>query len=87
MSGHDRPDTSGREWTLTGLKPDDGCNASSQFYSASGRCFAGVGVVRDLCVRSVQVARPVDLLTVGVQVAVGITRMMLNAGRHVDGCE
>jgi hypothetical protein len=29
-SGHDRPNASGREWVLTGLKPDARCNASGQ---------------------------------------------------------
>jgi hypothetical protein len=45
-SGHDRPNVSGRAWVLTGLKPDAGCNASSQFCSASGRCFVSVGPMR-----------------------------------------
>jgi hypothetical protein len=33
--------------------------ASGQFCSVSGQCFAGIGVVRDLCVRSMLLARPV----------------------------
>jgi hypothetical protein len=52
-SGHDRPDASDREWTLTGLKPDAGYNTFGQFYSASDRCFAGVGAVRDLRIQFV----------------------------------
>jgi hypothetical protein len=46
VSSHDQPDASSHEWTLTGLKPDAGCNASGQFCSASGQCFAGASIVR-----------------------------------------
>jgi hypothetical protein len=38
-SGHDRPDASGREWTLTGLKPDIGCSASDRLSRAFGHSF------------------------------------------------
>jgi hypothetical protein len=38
-SGHDRPDASGREWTLTGLKPDAGCSASGRLSRASSHLF------------------------------------------------
>jgi hypothetical protein len=86
-SGHDQLDASGREWTLTRLKPDAGCNTSGQFCSVFGQCFAGASAVCDVRVRSMQVACPVDLFTVGVQVTVGIMRTTLNVGQHVDGCE
>jgi hypothetical protein len=54
-------------WELTGLKPDARCNASGQFCSASGRCFARAllgltsasGRLRDQRIRSLRGARPV----------------------------
>jgi hypothetical protein len=38
-SDHDRPDASGHEWTLTGLKPDTGCSASGRLSRVSGHSF------------------------------------------------
>jgi hypothetical protein len=38
-------------------------------------------------VRSNSETRLIDLLTIGMQVTVGITRTTLNARRRVDGCE
>jgi hypothetical protein len=59
-------------WNLSGQWPD------------TDTVVSGCGVER---VRSNSETRPVDLLTIGVQVTVGIARTMLNAGRHVDDCE
>jgi hypothetical protein len=84
-SDHDRPDTSGRKWTLTGLKLDIGCNASGQFYSAFGRCFVGAGAVCDLRVRFVQVARSVVFDRWSTESTVEIGWPRLNLRGHVDG--
>jgi hypothetical protein len=84
-SDHDRPGTSGRKWTLTRLKLDTGCNASGQFCSASGQCFMGVGDVRDLRVRFVQVVRSVAFDRWSTKSTVEIRWPRLNLREHVDG--
>jgi hypothetical protein len=59
-------------WNLSRQQPDAGTVAS------------GCGMER---VRSNSETRSIDLLTIGVQVTVGITWMTLNIGQHMDGYE